>query len=89
MSDLEIAAIAAHYTRQLEAVGWTRHAEGQDGPLAWSTWTFQDDDGQNWQGWFFALRTSDQPGKYMLQVHAQWTDAGGGMPGPVGMAWSI
>jgi hypothetical protein len=56
-TELAVAALAAHYAAQLEQAGWTRRDAGQGGPLCWSSWTFQDEGGRNWQGTFFVLET--------------------------------
>ncbi len=36
-TDLDLAAVAEHYARQLEQAGWTRMGAGQDSSLAWNT----------------------------------------------------
>ncbi len=54
-TELDAAALAAHYAGQLEQAGWIRRGAGQGGPLFWSSWTFQDEEGRNWQGTYFVL----------------------------------
>jgi len=71
--DFAPAAVEAHYARQLESAGWMRSDGGSDGPMAWSTWTFADDEGQAWEGLFTALRLSEASGRYFLQVNAELT----------------
>ncbi len=41
-TDLDPAALGAHYAAQLGDVGWTARGERHEGPIAWSAWTFQD-----------------------------------------------
>ncbi len=68
-SDLDTAAIGAHYVAQLEEGGWSLSEEGRGGPQAWSTWSFTDEDGQPWSGVFFALRLAESPRRHFLFVH--------------------
>ena len=68
-SELDAAAIGAHYVAQLEEGGWSLSDEGQGGPQAWSTWSFIDEDVQPWSGAFFALRLAGSPQRYFLFVH--------------------
>nr|MDJ0635749.1 hypothetical protein [Xenococcaceae cyanobacterium MO_188.B29] len=42
-TDLDLSAVADHYIRQLEQV-WQLDDRGQTSPVAWSTWTFEDQD---------------------------------------------
>ena len=61
---LDLAAVAAHYARQLERVGWTRRSGDEGGSvLAWSAWDVVDEDGELWQGMLFiVLRRPQAPG---------------------------
>ena len=71
---LDLAALADHYTAQLEDAGWTRTDGGQSGPQAWSAWTLSDEKGRPWAGTLTALRLSrtpeEAPVRYLLQIHA-------------------
>jgi hypothetical protein len=63
-TELDLAAVAAHYAQQLERAGWTRR-DGDEGGgvLAWSAWDFVDEDGELWQGMLFiVLRRPQAPG---------------------------
>jgi hypothetical protein len=74
---LDLASLAAHYGSQLEKAGWTRTGAGQDGPVAWSTWTFHDADAEPWHGLFFILKRPDAERDHFLSVHVDAdTDAG-------------
>jgi hypothetical protein len=68
---LDLPALATHYTSQLEKVGWIRRDGGQDGVLAWSTWTFRDETGDSWEGVLYITRRPDRPNQYILQVRAE------------------
>ncbi len=68
-SELDAAAIGAHYVAQLKEGGWSLSDEGQGRPQAWSTWSFIDEDGQPWSGVFFALRLAGSSQRYFLFVH--------------------
>lgn len=80
-TDMDLLALAAHYAAQLEKGGWTRSAAGHDGPLAWSTWTFRDEEKEPWRGLFFILKVPGREGQYALEVRIDWDkeDRGGGM----------
>jgi len=73
-SDSDLATIAVHYAAQFEEAGWTCMDGGQNGPQAWSTWTFTDGKGRPWTGAFTALRLPEAPegapSRHLLQVHA-------------------
>ena len=80
-TDADLPTLAVHYNGELARGGWTLSGEGLAGPLAWSTWTFQDEEKEPWRGLFFIL---DVPGKdqaYVLEVRIDWDkkDNGGGM----------
>ncbi len=69
-TDLDPAAVAAHYAGQLRAAGWASRGEGQDGAVAWSTWAFRDEDGEEWTSLLFALRQPEVVGEYVLYLRA-------------------
>lgn len=66
---MDLASLAAHYSAQLEGAGWLRTDGGQDGPQAWSAWTFTHKE-EPWTGAFSALRLPGAEGRYLLQVCA-------------------
>jgi hypothetical protein len=68
---LDTAAVATHYTAQLEHANWTRTGEGATGPVAWSTWSLADGEGNPWRGLFVAIRRDDTPGRYALVLDAE------------------
>ena len=67
---LDLAAVATHYTRQLERAGWQPREAGQSTALAWNTWACRDDVGQQWKGLFFTLQHQDAPPQYLLEIRA-------------------
>jgi hypothetical protein len=67
-TDLDLAAIATHYAPQLERAGWTPIDAGQDHFISWRTWTFQDDEGDQWRGLFVVLDWKKPPRTLFLQA---------------------
>jgi hypothetical protein len=72
---MDIATLSAHYAAQLEKAGWTRTGEGQDGPLAWHTWTFQDEGNEPGQGLFFLLKVPGAEHQHFMYVQAKSSNA--------------
>ncbi len=71
-TEMDLAALAAHLASQLERAGWERQGSGQDGALAWSTWSFRDEQGDPWRGVLYTLRRPDQERQFMLHLAAEW-----------------
>jgi len=69
-TDLDPSALGTHYAAQLGDAGWTAQGEGHEGPVAWSAWTFQDGDGEEWRGLLFALRRPEAGGAYVVYLRA-------------------
>jgi hypothetical protein len=59
-TELDSAAVEVHYADQLEAAGWLRRDGGQSGPLAWNTWYYQDEGGQEWQGVLLVIDMAEE-----------------------------
>lgn len=86
-TDLDLPTVAAHYIAQLEKGGWQRRNSDEHDPVAWSTWTFQDEDKEPWSGLFIILKHPDMPRRYWVQVLAEWI---GKQPqGGIGAATSV
>lgn len=89
-SDLDLSALAIHYAAQLEKGGWQRTGGEANGPVAWSTWTFEDEEKEPWRALFVILNRPDAPKKSWLRIVADWTgDRSQGGPhatssGPIG-----
>ncbi len=79
-TDIDLATLSSHYASQLEKSGWIRNGEGLDGPLAWHTWTFQDEDKEPWRGLFYILKVPGTEREHDLNVRVDWANKGeGGM----------
>lgn len=70
-TDLDLAAVAGHYARQLEQASWTRGDEGQSGPAAWSTWTLRDEENEPWRGLLLILERPDSARGYFLFIRVE------------------
>jgi hypothetical protein len=64
------AAIVGHYSAQLEQAGWSRVGGGEEGPTAWSGWTFEDEAAERWIGTFVAMRLPGPTEACFVQVSA-------------------
>ena len=64
------AALVEHYSAQLKEAGWSRVGGGEEGPTAWSGWTFEDEAGEGWVGTFVAMRPSGPSKVCFVQVSA-------------------
>lgn len=63
------AALVEHYSAQLEEAGWSRAGGGEEGPTAWSGWTFKED-GEGWVGTLVAMSPPGSSGVCFVQVSA-------------------
>jgi hypothetical protein len=70
--ELDLAAVAEHYSRHLEAGGWTKRDSDQSGLCAWSTWTFQHEREEAWRGLLVVFQRPDCAHRYVLQTWAEW-----------------
>jgi hypothetical protein len=41
-------------------------------PVAWSTWTFTDDDSEPWRGFLVILQHPEIEHQYALDLRAEW-----------------
>jgi len=78
---LDLEALAFHYNAQLEKAGWHLSGQGLNGPIAWSQWTLQDKDGEDWQGRFLIYRNFSNPRNYFLQANVTRNQPGPGNQG--------
>lgn len=58
-TELASAEVAKHYTEQLNAAGWTLLSSADADEVAWSSWSFEDEHGDVWSGFFFAHEMPD------------------------------
>lgn len=77
--------LVRHYTVQLEKAGWKRTNEGESGPVAWSSWSVEDEEHEQWQGLFLLLKLQEVENQYFLHVRADSNRTGGGFPSFVPM----
>lgn len=68
-TSLPPAALAEHYSAQLEGAGWSRAGGGEEGPTAWSGWTFEEG-GEGWVGTLVAMSPPGPSGVSFVQVSA-------------------
>lgn len=71
-SEMQLDALAAHYAAQLQKGGWTQTDAGIAGPLAWSTWTLQDEDKEPFHGSLFILKRPGKERQHVLEVRVDW-----------------
>jgi hypothetical protein len=77
----EVAAIATHYTAQLEGAGWRAGSRDAGDRVSWSVLDFADQEGEPWRGYLFIFQQPDDPHRYFLDIHCRWSGAsasGGG-----------
>lgn len=55
ITDLDVSALLKHYESQLMDADWRKLSNNSSGPLAWSSWQLQDDQGQPWRGLLFGI----------------------------------
>lgn len=72
-TNIDLSTLAAHYKSELEQAGCVLTDEGQDGPLAWNTWTLKDE--EKWNGFFIILNILDQ--EYYLTMRMKTNSNGG------------
>ncbi len=54
-TEMNSSSLMAHYADQLKAANWTMMGEGESGPSAWSSWSYNDEDSQAYDGFLMAL----------------------------------
>ena len=79
-TDIGMEMLVRHYTAQLEKAGWNRTNEGESGPVAWNSWSFEDDEHVQWQGLFLLVKRQDVENQYFLHVRADSSRTGEGFP---------
>jgi len=74
-TDLPVPDLEVHFSRQLEATGWTRLAGTADDVAAWSSWRLPGEG--DWGGILLVL-AAFKPGERFLYVRIAAADAGDG-----------
>lgn len=67
-TELDVQALAAHYTAQLQRFGWTRRDSGHSELVAWSNWLVKDKKGQSWQGILNLSQVEGKTNQYFASV---------------------
>jgi hypothetical protein len=67
-TDEDLASVGDHYAAQLVAAGWQSKGRGVDPQLVWHSWTFDDREGERWQGLFLARTRTLLPGEVLLHL---------------------
>lgn len=67
-TDDDLASVGDHYAGQLVAAGWQSAGRGVDPQLVWHSWTFVDQEGEQWQGLFLARSRTSLPGEVLLHL---------------------
>jgi len=67
-TEMNSSSLTAHYADQLTTANWTMMSEGESGPSAWSSWSYNDEDGQAYDGFLMALELpgTDEKQKFVL-----------------------
>jgi len=74
-TDMNSSALEIYFSDQLKEANWTRLSGGQNGPLAWSTWIFMDEDGLDWSGQLFALEIPKLENQRWVLVQASLAES--------------
>jgi hypothetical protein len=67
-TEMNSSSLTDHYADQLKAANWTMIGEGESGPSSWSSWSYNDEDGQAWDGFLMALELpgTDEKQRFVL-----------------------
>ena len=74
-ADADLAALAAHYRQELERAGWILGSIAQQGAVAWSAWTFRDEQQAAWTGLLYLLQRPDTPRRFLAHLYAEQVGA--------------
>lgn len=64
-----LSMLAAHYKTELEQAECMLTGQGQDGPIAWTTWTLQED-AQQWHGVLVIMQIFAQEYSLTMRMHS-------------------
>jgi hypothetical protein len=56
----------------MAAYGWQRTDGGENGPVAWSTWSFKSEEKELWRALLVILKRPDAPRRYWAHLLAEW-----------------
>jgi len=74
-TELNSSALAAHYADQLAAANWTAVSSEECGPASWSTWSFEDEDGIEWNGFLIALDLAGSEDKRFVMMQTSMKES--------------
>ncbi|GCE26731.1 hypothetical protein KDA_22150 [Dictyobacter alpinus] len=72
--EMGIDSVDNHYADQLRQAGWQKISDEQATHSAWSSWQFQDKDGEQWSAIFYLFQLAEQPLNYQLHLRADIKD---------------
>jgi hypothetical protein len=75
-TDLDLAALATHYNTQVDKAGWHVSGQGVAGQVAWSQWTLNDKEGQDWQGLLLIYKDLGNARHHFLHVKVERSQPG-------------
>ncbi len=68
LTEIPATDLLLHYGAQLQDAGWTKLEEETAVHMAWSAWSFTDDDGNEWRGSFWAADLTDDRRMVLVQI---------------------
>lgn len=74
-TELNSSALAAHYADQLTAANWTATSSEECGPTSWSTWSYKDEEGIEWNGFLIALDLAGSEDKRFVMMQASMKES--------------
>ena len=65
---LAMETLLEHYNNQLENANWEMISQTHDDETAWSRWSFKDDEGETWRGFFIIYDMSPENDSLQLSL---------------------
>jgi hypothetical protein len=70
-TELNVSELSTHYQKQLLEADWVLNDGGDTDTIAWSTWSFTDESGDLWSGFFLVSEGGRENTRFLyLMVHA-------------------
>ena len=70
-TELNVSELNTHYQKQLLEADWVLNDGGDTDTIAWSTWSFTDESGDPWSGFFLVSEGGRENTRFLhLMVHA-------------------
>lgn len=67
-TNLEMDSLLEHYNNQLENANWEMLSQNYDDETAWSKWSFKDDEGVAWSGFFIIFKMSTENDSHQISL---------------------